>query len=502
VLASRSLSSTGLPVAMGAMSVLDNILVFVNGRRHEVRGPDAFLSLSDYLRRVHGLIGTKIVCSEGDCGACSVLIGRPAADGSRLVYLPVDSCIQFMFQLEGTHIVTVEGLGSEAAPSAVQQAMIDCHGSQCGFCTPGFVVTMAGMLEERDALDEAQMRRGLTGNLCRCTGYTPILESGAQVETARHERMEALYPGGEMLAEFELRRPQAVEIHTEWGGEAHDFASPPDLNSALEFLRAHPEATIVAGATDIGVRINKSNSVPSTILDLNRVDELNHVTIQENALVLGARSSWTVVEHVCKELVPEFHKIVVLFGAPQIRHVGTIGGNIANASPIADSLPFLYVMAATVELASVDGSRIVPITEFYKGYKRIDLRPGELIVRIRVPLPAADELLRLYKVSRRRDLDIASFTAAIRIRLDGETIDEAAIAFGAVGPTVIRASETEAFLLGRPLDEDTMRAAGDVAVDEIAPISDVRGAADYRYQLTRNILLKFYYETQSIAIPV
>jgi xanthine dehydrogenase small subunit len=200
--------------------------------------------------------------------------------------------------------------------------------------------------------------------------------------------------------------------------------------------------------------------------------------------------------------VPEFHKIVSLFGAPQIRHVGTIGGNIANASPIADSLPLLYVMYAELQLASIDGTRSVPITEFYKGYKQIALWPGELIVRVRVPLPAPGELLRLYKVSRRRDLDIASFTAAIRLRMDGELIDEAAIAFGAVGPTVIRARETEAFLRGQPLDEDTMRAAGDVAVGEIAPISDVRGAADYRYQLTRNILLKFYHETQTMALPV
>ena len=160
--------------------MLDHLLVWVNGHRHEVRGREAFLSLSDYLRRVCGLTGTKIVCSEGDCGACSVLIGRAAADGSRLVYRPVDSCIQFLFQLDGTHIVTIEGLGGEADPSAVQQAMIECHGSQCGFCTPGFVVAMTGLLEDRDELDESAMRCGLTGNLCRCTGYTSIIDAGRQ----------------------------------------------------------------------------------------------------------------------------------------------------------------------------------------------------------------------------------------------------------------------------------------------------------------------------------
>ncbi len=494
--------------------MLDHLAIWVNGRRHEVRGPDAFLSLSDYLRRNLGLVGTKIVCSEGDCGACTVLIGRAiwgvadsalatptAADGSRLVYRPVDSCIQFMFQLDGTHIITVEALGGETEPSPVQQAMIDCHGSQCGFCTPGFVVAMTGLLEDRDELDEASLRCGLVGNLCRCTGYTPIIEAGMELDAARHQRIEHLYPSQTMLTEFVQRRGQPIEIQAEWDGANHLFASPADLNSALEFLQSHPDATIIAGATDVGVRLNKSLTVPAKILDLNRVAELDGIMVEDGELLLGARASWTALEAVCEELVPEFYKIIAVFGAPQIRHVGTIGGNIANASPIADSLPFLYVMDAVLELRSASGTRSVPITDFYKGYKKLDLRPGELIARIRIPLPAEDELLRLYKVSRRRDLDIASFTAAIRMRLDGEIIAEAAIAFGAVGPTVIRARNTENFLRGRPLDEDTMQQAGDVAIAEISPISDVRGAADYRYQLTRNILLKFYHETQSIAVP-
>jgi xanthine dehydrogenase small subunit len=479
--------------------MLDHLLVFVNGRRHEIRGPDAFRSLSDYLRCVQGLVGTKIVCSEGDCGACTVLIGRAAADGSRLVYRPVDSCIQFMFQLDGAHVVTIEGLGSEASPSAVQQAMIDRHGSQCGFCTPGFVVMMTGLLEERDALDDVELRCGLTGNLCRCTGYTPILEAGSNIDIAHHERMERRHPSEAFFAEIAGRRPQTIEVRAEWDGEQHCFASPPNLNTALEFLRAYPEATIIAGATDVGVRVNKSRTLPRTILDLNRIAELDHLAVENGELVLGARASWSAIECVCKDIVPEFYHILTRFGGPQIRHAGTIGGNIANASPIADSLPFLHVMDAVVELTSLIGTRNVPITQFYKGYKQLDLRPGELITRVRVPLPTHDDLLRLYKISRRRDLDIASFTAAIRIRLDGETIDEAAIAFGAVGPTVIRARKTESFLRGRYFDEDTLRVAGDVAGDEISPISDVRGTADYRYQLTRKILLKFYHESQAIT---
>ncbi len=482
--------------------MLDHILIWLNDRRHEVRGRDAFLSLSDYLRRVHGLIGTKIVCSEGDCGACTVLIGRADADGSRLVYRPIDSCIQFIFQLDGTHVVTVEGLGDETEPSAVQQAMIECHGSQCGFCTPGFVVAMTGLLEECDELDEAGMRCGLTGNLCRCTGYLPIIDAGRKIDTTQHHRAEELYPSAQMLREFAERRQVPIEVRANWDGDEHMFMSPPSLEVALDVFGAHPDSTIVAGATDIGVRINKSLTVPRKILDLNRVAELEGVAIEDGEMVLGSRASWTAIEVICEEVVPEFHKIISVFGAPQIRHAGTIGGNIANASPIADSLPFLFVMDATLELRSNSDTRTVPITEFYKGYKKFDLRPGELITQVRIPLVAEDERLRLYKISRRLDLDIASFTAAIRMRLGGETIDDAAVAFGAVGPTVIRARNTESYLIGRTLDEETMRAAGDVAAAEITPISDVRGAADYRFQLTRNVLLKFYHEIQAVAAPV
>jgi xanthine dehydrogenase small subunit len=476
--------------------MLDHVLLWVNGRRHEVRGRQAFLSLSDFLRRELGFIGTKIVCSEGDCGACSVLIGRAADDRTRMIYRPVDSCIQFLFQLDGTHVVTVEGLGGEINPSPVQQAMIECHGSQCGFCTPGFVVAMTGLLEERDKLDESSMRCGLTGNLCRCTGYTPIIDAGQKVDVERHARLEERFPSAAMVGEVADRLHQPIEVRAEWDGQEHVFISPPDLEAALAALQRHPEATLVAGATDIGVRINKSLTIPRVVLDLNRVTELAHTSVEHGEMLLGARASWTTIERLCESAAPEFHKIVTLFGAPQIRHVGTIGGNIANASPIADSLPFLHVMEAQLDLRSASGTRSVNINDFYQGYKKFDLKRGELITCVRIPLPVDGELLRLYKVSRRRDLDIASFTAAIRLRLDGDTIADAKIAFGAVGPTVIRARRTEVFLRGQRFDEATMLAAGDVAISEITPISDVRGAKDYRYQLARNILLKFYCEAE------
>jgi len=478
----------------------DHILLYLNGRRCQVSDREAFVSLSDFLRRKLGLVGTKIVCSEGDCGACSVLIGRPI-DG-QMQYRSVDACIQFMFQLDGSHVVSVEGLGRNGTLSPVQQSMVDCHGSQCGFCTPGFVVAMTGMLEEQAKLDEADLRYGLTGNLCRCTGYTPILDAGIGVDGDAHLRVEQLYPSGAMLEDFRLHAPDEIQIRSDWDEQEHLLSAPTDVLSAASVLESHPDATVVAGATDVGVQINKSQTVPSTILDLNRVADMQEIRLDQAELVLGARASWTEIERACEDLVPEFYEILTLFGSPQIRNVGTIGGNIINASPIADSLPFLCVTEAQLELRSTAGSRLVNINDFYLGYKELNLEPGELLWRVRIPLPKEEEVLRLYKVSRRRDLDISGFTAAIRMRLDGETIDEAAIALGAVGPTVIRARQTEAFLKGAPLSEDTMHQAGEIAVQEVRPITDVRGSADYRLQLTRNILLKFYHQTMSTTVPV
>jgi xanthine dehydrogenase small subunit len=483
----------------------DHLVLSINGIRHTVRAPDAFLSLSDFLRRRLELTGTKIVCSEGDCGACTTLVCRPVSHQSAtripqsaFVYVPVDSCIHFMFQLDGAHIVTVEGLRPDGELNAVQQAMIDCHGSQCGFCTPGFVMAMTGMLEADARIADADWRRGLTGNLCRCTGYTPILDAALASCEADHERLNDLYPPQQLLATLEAATDEPIELeHTSaTSGQTQRAFCPRTLEQTLSFLEVNPDARIVAGATDVGVRTNKSGRLPTTILDLNRIAELATVEVAEGVLTCGARASWTSVLAACETAAPEFARILSVFGAPQIRHVGTIGGNIANGSPIADSLPFLYVTEATLVLASNAGRREVNINDFFRGYKLLDLSPGELILEIRIPLPAAGETLRLYKVSRRKDLDISTFTAAVRLRLNGDTIDFASIAFGGVGPTVLRARKTEAYLVGQPFTEATMEKAATIAASEVTPITDVRGEANYRRQLTKNILLKFYYQSQ------
>jgi len=483
----------------------DHIQFFLNGERCTASGADALLTVSDYLRRRRHLTGTKIVCSEGDCGSCTVLVGRATSQSSDAPfrYLPIDSCIQFLFQLDGAHLVTIEGLAVAGELTAVQQAMVDCHGSQCGFCTPGFVMAMTGAGEAAEGANpcEQTWRKSLTGNLCRCTGYSQIIEAGQQACEADWQHLEEQYPSPP-LRELALQAwKHTIQIKAPDAEGHRQLLSPVTLAEALAFRAAHPEAYIVAGATDLGVLRNKGRIEPHVYLDLNRLESLASVAIETNnagrTLIAGARATWTDLLSVCRRELPEFAKILEVFGSPQIRHAATIGGNLINASPIADSLPLLYVMHARLQLDSEKGARSVDVNDFYHDYKQFDLQPDELLTKIELPLPTEEDLLRLYKVSRRRDLDISTFTAAIRLQLQGDTIAEAHLAYGAVGPTILRLPKTEARLVGAPFDEATMRAAGDVAVQEITPLSDVRGAADYRLQLARNVLLKFYAEHQA-----
>ena len=474
----------------------DHILLFVNGKQNRIDGADAFRTLSDFLRGVLSLCGTKIVCSEGDCGSCSVLCGTPDFEAKKFSYKPIDSCIRFVYQLDGCNIVTVEGLTDNEVQcgslNGVQQSMIDCHGSQCGFCTPGFVMTMTGILEDSQQPTENDWRRGLTGNLCRCTGYSPIIDAGLKCEAQSSPPMNKCFEPAEMLKAIGGLASEEIKIES----DSQTIYSPTSVDQAVAFLDQHPDAQVVAGATDVGVQFNKGYCDAKVWLDLNRVASLKTASNTGGAIVAGSGATWSDIETLIEEDLPQFHEILTWFGSPQIRNVGTIGGNIINASPIADSLPLMFVSDAELQLSGKSGTREVNINDFYQGYKKFDLRPGELLSQVRIPLPEDDEELRLYKISRRQDLDISSFTGAIKMKLSGSKIQSAAIAYGAVGPVVLRLPKTEAFLVGKELNNKTIVAAGDIAVGEITPITDVRGGDEYRFQLARNVLLKFLHEVR------
>jgi xanthine dehydrogenase small subunit len=445
----------------------DHIRFLVNGREHRVAGAAAFTTLASYLRYDAAATGTKIVCEEGDCGACSVLIRR------RGDFVAVNSCILSLIQLDGASIVTVEGLGM----NPVQQSMAVCHGAQCGYCTPGFVVTMSGLFETCDRLDETQVRDGLTGNLCRCTGYEPIIKAALAVDGASMPKLRDRYP--QIIDDDEPVR-------------VADFFAPTTLDDAIRFKRENPGCAIVQGATDVGVWINKRNYAAPAMLSLQKIRELDDLREDGGAIVAGANVTLSAFESFIETRIPELHRILKIFGSPQIKNAGTLAGNVANGSPIGDTLPYLFVAGAQIELAGAAGTRTVAIGDYYLGYKKFDLRADEIIARVRVPVVA--DTLKLYKVSRRKDLDISAFTAAIRLRTSDGRINSATIAYGGVAPTVVRLPRTESFLAGKPITLGTFEEAGRIARGEVAPISDVRGSAEYRAQLAENILPKFYYE--------
>lgn len=463
----------------------EQVQFHLNGRLHTVRGEAAFASFTDYARSACGLVGTKVVCAEGDCGACTVLVGRPV--GGTIEYLPIDSCIQFLYQLDGTHVVTVEGLAEHGAMHPAQQAMVECHGSQCGYCTPGFVMALAGWAEA-GAKDD--IRTALTGNLCRCTGYLPILEAAEKLGRTPLPKLADRADTFELQAELAAFSAEPLRV----SDGRRSFYAPTSLMEAIQFKASHPEAVIVSGGTELGVLRNKRDHDPEVLLSLARVPGLGTIERLGESLNLGANVTWSQIEREVVPLIPAFGPIVRRFGSPQIRNVGTLAGNVVNGSPIADSLPLLMVLDASLEIVGPKGTRTRPLNGFYTGYKKKDLAPEELLKSIIIPLPPTGDRLTLYKVSRRSDLDIATFGAAIRMRLKGDSIASAAIAYSGVAATVVRLPKAEAALIGKPFRESTFRQAGEIARTEVTPLTDVRGGRDYRSELTANILMKFFFE--------
>lgn len=471
----------------------DYILLYINGREHRVSGEKVFAPVTDYLRYDLGLCGTKVVCAEGDCGACTVLMGR--LQGADLEYKPINSCIQYVFQLDCSHLITVEGLKHNAQLNPVQEAMVECHGAQCGFCTPGFVVAMCSMFDDGKPKTACQIKDGLTGNLCRCTGYEAIVKAGLEVDLSAWKPVSEQYPADGMVSAFKSHLQESISI--KWDGK--ELFVPSDLKSACAFKSKNPSTVIVTGGTDVAVNMNKRGLVPDFVMSTSNLSGLSEIVSRKDGertvLEVGGRVTLKALEDYVSELSPDLRYIMWVFGSPQIRYAGTLAGNIANASPIADTPPLLFTMDAEIEVTGVNGVRKIKMTDFYLGYKKLALQSDELITKIHLPLPVKDEIVRFYKVSRRQHLDISAFTAAIRLKVNKGKIETAAVTYGGVAAVVMRLPKVEEFLIGKEFSLETCRAAGKLARSEVAPISDVRGSRDYRLALAENVFSKFYYET-------
>ena len=494
----------------------DYIIFFVNGKMQRVAGDAAFLPLSDYLRYKLNACGTKVVCAEGDCGACTVMLGRPLeGHADDFQYKTVNSCIQYLFQLDCTSVITVEGMLEDGRLNAVQEAMVKCHGAQCGYCTPGFVLALSSMVVDCQADNQNigvdQVKEALTGNLCRCTGYESIMSAALAASSQKMQSFSDKFPPAPMLVAMSTVRGVAVTISGNLAGSQAVFYKPLTVSEVARLKADNQDVAIISGGTDMCVNMNKRGLTPACIISLSGVDDLNQLKIVDSQLIVGARVTLRELEQFVEDKIPEFHKILWTFGSPQIRQVGTLAGNIANASPIADTLPFLTVMEAQIEVTGKNGVRRIPIGRFYTGYKKMDLSSDEIITSIIIPLPGTESerasrgefcqtLLRLYKVSKREHLDISSVAAAFYVKLgrveNGEQkISNAKVALGGVAATCIRSTAAEIFLQDNSFTLNVFAEAGRIAASELQPLSDVRGSRDFREQLTKNLFIKFFYES-------
>jgi xanthine dehydrogenase small subunit len=465
----------------------DHIVLYINGQRHEVRGDTAWMALTDYLRLTLRLTGTKIVCAEGDCGSCTIALGKPRGD--TVDYTTVCGCILRLIQLDGVHVVTVEGLAYDGGLNPVQSAMVQCNGAQCGFCTPGFVVTLHQLLQDGKKTD-ADVRRKLTGNLCRCTGYDAILDAARQCDLSSIRRVNDLYPDETFAPALASLAAEQVEITA---GEKR-FFKPITVPVAVDYRSKHSNSVLLAGGTDLGVLMNKRKIAPPTIVSTAALPGFDQVEITADAIVAGGGATHDAVQRAMADFMPEYFNYLEWFGSPQIRQAGTLAGNLATGSPIGDSLPPLIVLSAEIELTGPAGVRRVNLNDFYTGYRTSVMKTDELITRIFIPRPKAGETLKLYKVSKRKDLDISTISMAVWLKRDGGNIADIRIAFGGVAATVLRAKQTEAALIGQPFNQATFDNVRETVLSEITPISDVRGSADYRNLVGGNLLRRMYAE--------
>jgi xanthine dehydrogenase small subunit len=449
-------------------------------------------TLLEVLREDLGATGTKEGCGEGDCGACTVVVAEPHDGGLR--YRAINSCIRLAHSVDGMALWTVEDLvADDGRLHPAQEAMVQAHGSQCGFCTPGFVMSLFGMYQNHvckgGSITRELAQEELSGNLCRCTGYRPILDAAGQM--AKLPRVQVDEPA--ILAQLDqlaARRGQVPATGT--------YLDPRSLPELLQLRAENPNAQLVAGCTDVGLWITKMHQQYRQVLDVTRVEELRRVEQYENHIAIGAAATLTDAFDALLAQRPQLKTFANRFAGLPVRNSGTLGGNVANGSPIGDSMPLLIALGAHVVLLSVRGHRDLPLEAFYTGYRQNVLAKDEVVAWIKVPRPQPGELLRAYKISKRYDDDISAVCLVIAMHLRDGVVDRVGIGAGGVAATPARAVQTEAVLRGQPWTLETARKATAALRSEFQPISDMRASSAYRSEVLGNLMQRFWLESQGL----
>jgi xanthine dehydrogenase small subunit len=470
------------------------IRFLLNGTPMTVENPDPATTLLDWLRGDAHLTATKEGCREGDCGACTVVMGFPR-DG-RLELRAVNACLILLPMADGRLIVTAEGLEEGGALHAVQAALVENHGSQCGFCTPGMAMSLMAFQHAREPAEN--IHEALGGNLCRCTGYRPIADA-AQHICAHEPNDRYAREAASLAAALEaLERTDTLAVEK----DGRRFFAPRSLAALTKLAEAHKGARFVAGGTDLGLLITKQYQELATIVAVDRVAGLCGIEETEEGVTLGAAVTYADAIPAFDRLAPALGKLVRRIGSRQIRALGTIAGNIANASPIGDIIPPLLALGAEVRLASVRGERSLPLGDFLTGYRKTAAEPGEVIAAVHVPRPPPGAALYCYKVAKRHEQDISTVSASFLLTAKGGTVAGLRAAYGGMAATVRRAPAIEAALVGQPWGEAAVSAAQAAVAIDFAPMSDVRGSAGYRRTVAGNLLTRLFLESTNPALPL
>ena len=471
----------------------DTIRFLANGELIEVeKGTALSETVLNYLRQNLHLTGTKEGCAEGDCGACTIVLGELI--DNKLQMRSINACIQLLPTLHGKAIFTVEYLRqTDKTLHPVQQAMVENHGSQCGFCTPGFVMSLWDVyLQHQPANtkpDKAELRNALSGNLCRCTGYRPILDAGQ----AMMDHPTAVFDSTQI--EVGLRAINTdSSAHFKTANE--HFYAPKTLDTLCDLRAENPTATLLAGSTDIGLWVNKQFKALGDVIYLGEVKELRQCTEDDHSINIGAMVSLNDAFTIIAAHYPQIKQQWVRFASNPIRNAGTLGGNIANGSPIGDSMPWLIALGTQINLSNQQASRTLALEDFYLDYMQTDLAQDEIVEQIIVPKPDQAQHFRTYKLSRRYDSDISAISAGFSLKLEGDIVTDIKIAFGGVAAIPKRARAAEQQLLGIRWNESAIHKAMAILVSEFTPLSDMRASAENRVQSMQNLLYRFYLETQ------
>ncbi len=472
------------------------IQFFFREQLQSIADAPATRTVLQWLREDQRACGTKEGCAEGDCGACTVVVGRLDAAG-RLQTRPLNACIAPLASLHGQALFTVEDLSKADAPlHPCQQTMVDCHGSQCGFCTPGFVMSLAALYAHRTtAPDDETVHVALGGNLCRCTGYLPIV---AAAKTMFEAPRRDWIPAGTASA---LANLNAGPAHTQ-DADGSMAIVPLTEDALAEVLERHPDATIVGGATDVGLWITKLFKPLKKLVFTHAVTGMHKVEVDAASIIIGGAATLREIEPALLAEYPELTEWLRRYAGPPVRAAATMAGNIANGSPIGDSMPVLLALGCVLHLRCGDARRAVDLNQFYLGYQKKDLRPGEFISSIVVPQRPPGMQLSVYKISKRFDDDISAVCAAFALRIESGVVQHVRIGFGGMAATPMRALQTEAALLGKLWSEQTINAAMRVLENEFKPISDHRATAAYRSRVSANLLRRLWLQTQGEATRV